>query len=159
KNHLKFMAKPIAPRIKIRGKSLFGNHKTFRGLFVASLIGILVFLIQVLLFRYSTFQMISIFDYVLFFQRYNILPGFLLGFGAIFGDMFESMIKRQLNRPPGAKFIPWDQIDFVFGSLLFISLLYIPSWKAILIIFLVTPFGHIGMNHLAYYLKIKKVKW
>jgi CDP-2,3-bis-(O-geranylgeranyl)-sn-glycerol synthase len=159
KGTFKPLAKPIAPRIKIRGKPIFGTHKTFRGLLVAALAGILIFLLQEWLYNYSFFQTISLFDYKVFFQQYSILPGFLLGFGAIFGDLVESAIKRQLDLKPGAKFMPWDQIDFVAGALLFMAIIYVPSWQVILIIFILTPILHIATNHLGYYLKLKKVKW
>ncbi|MBD3312851.1 CDP-archaeol synthase [Candidatus Woesearchaeota archaeon] len=159
KSTFKPLAKPIAPKIKLRGKSLFGAHKTFRGLLVAGIAGILVFLLQEWLYNLPLFQSISLFDYDSMFQAYSVLPGFLLGFGAIFGDLIESAVKRQLDIKPGAKFMPWDQIDFVIGSLIFLAVLYVPSWQVVLIILVLTPALHIAANHLGYYLKLKKVKW
>lgn len=159
KGVLKPLARPIAPNIKLRGKPLFGSHKTYMGLIIAALAGILVFMLQVWLFNYSLFQQISLVNYDLFFQRYNILPGFLLGFGAILGDLVKSVIKRQLGIKPGGRFMPWDQLDFLIGALVFISIIYVPSWQIVLVLFVLTPILHIAINHLGYYLNIKEVKW
>ncbi|MCX8147345.1 MAG: CDP-2,3-bis-(O-geranylgeranyl)-sn-glycerol synthase, partial [Candidatus Woesearchaeota archaeon] len=156
---INLLAIPVDLGKKFRGKRIFGSHKTYRGLFIATLSGILVFLLQVWLFNYDSFQRMSIINYDLFFQRYNILPGFLLGFGAIIGDLIKSFFKRQLNVKPGDRWFPWDQIDFMIGSLLFFSFISILKWQAYVVIVIATPIIHITSNYLGYYLKIKKVKW
>lgn len=155
KNILKKFAHPIDFKKKLNGKPILGSHKTWRGVLFAVVAGTLVFYIQKLLYIYPFFQKISLVDY----SQYSILLGFLMGFGAIFGDSAKSFFKRRLGIKPGGRWIPFDQLDYVVGALLFGAILYIPSWQAILIIFVASFFLHIISNHIAYYTGIKKVKW
>jgi CDP-2,3-bis-(O-geranylgeranyl)-sn-glycerol synthase len=158
---LKEINKPIDLNTKIEGKPLFGKHKTYRGFLVAILMGIILCYIQEFIFKYPFFKDISITDY-----NNPLLMGFLLGCGAITGDLMKSFFKRRLDIPSGKKFIPWDQIDFVLGAYLFV----IPFWSSLihpninpLMIFItsmiVSFFLHIIVNHIAYYLRIRKEKW
>lgn len=159
KNLLKSLAKPVDMGLEFRGKPLLGPHKTLRGLIVAVIVGIVVFVIQKNLYHYPLFNSWSIIDYDVLYSRYSVLPGFLLGFGAIFGDMVKSFFKRQYGIKAGDRWIPCDQLDFIVGALLFFSFIYVPSWQVILMLLILTPSIHIGSNHLAFYLKIIKEKW
>ena len=85
--------------------------------------------------------------------------GLLLSSGALVGDMVESFFKRRANVKPGKPFIPWDQLDYVVGALLFVYFIYPLTIAKIIIILLISVFGHILFSHLGYYLKLKKVKW
>jgi CDP-2,3-bis-(O-geranylgeranyl)-sn-glycerol synthase len=155
KNILKKLAIPVDFNRKFKGKSLFGANKTIRGLIMATVFGIIFFQIQKWLYVIPFFQKISLINY----SEYSILLGFLLGFGAIIGDLIESFFKRRVNRKPGAPWIPFDQIDYTIGALLFASIVFLPSWQVIVIILIANFFLHIIVNHLAYYLGITKVKW
>ena len=75
---------------------LFGKNKTWRGIIVAVLSGGLVFWIQKLLYN-SGFVTFSIIDYA----DFSLLLGFLLGAGAILGDLVKSYYKRKAEIPPG----------------------------------------------------------
>jgi len=67
------------------------------------------------IFRHNNiFAEISLVDYSNW-----LLFGFLMGFGALLGDMTKSFFKRRLGYAPGKPFIPFDQLDFVVGALLF----------------------------------------
>lgn len=52
---------------------------------------------------------------------FSFAPGFrwyqplLLGLGAVLGDHLKSAIKRQLEYPPGSKWLP-DRFDFALGG-------------------------------------------
>jgi len=140
-----------------RGKPLFGKNKTYRGFFFGTLGAIITVLIQK--FLYSNYE---------FFQETAVIPldqyspwlvGFLMGFGALFGDLAESFVKRRVNVAPGERFFPWDQLDFVFGFLILISIIHIPEWSVIICLIVLLPLFHIGVNYLGYYLKIKDSKW
>lgn len=159
KDILKSIARPIDMGAHFRGKPLFGSHKTFRGLLAAVVVGIAVFLVQVYLYRLPFFQNWSFFDYSEFYAEYSILPGFLLGFGAIFGDLVKSFFKRQFGVKAGGRWIPWDQLDFLLGALAFISTIYLLQWQAVVTLLVFTPPIHMAANHIGYYLKIRKVKW
>ena len=82
-----------------------------------------------------------------------------MGAGAILGDLVESFIKRRLDRKPGTKFFPWDQLDFVIGSLIFGSFVIPLTLNIIIVVVLISVVGHILVNHTAYYLGIRGEKW
>lgn len=138
-----------------KGKPIFGSHKTWGGLLYACLAGILTFLLQRYLFKFDFFNQLSIIDY----SSTSLFLGFLLGFGAIFGDLIESFLKRRASIEPGKPWIPFDQLDFVLGALLFSLIATILPWRYYLIILIISPILHVIFDHLGYYLKIRKSKW
>jgi len=155
KKNFRSLAKPIDGGLKLGGKPLLGKNKTWRGLIFAVLIGIVIFCLQRRLYLFGIGTEISLIDY----SQYNFLFGALLGFGAIFGDLFESFFKRRFNINPGKPWIPFDQLDFIVFALLFSCILYVPSWKVWAILMVITPFVHLSTNYMGYALKIKKNKW
>lgn len=140
---------PVDFRKRFRDRRIFGSHKTWRGLIFGTAAAILVAYIQ---FRLDL--PISLLDY----DRWIII-GLFLGGGALLGDLLKSMIKRQLKIKEGKPFIPWDQLDFLLGALPFLLLLYIPTPAELLTICIITPMLHITINHMAFYLRIRKEKW
>ena len=140
-----FLEKPVH-------KKKFGSHKTWRGLILASLTGILVFWLQIYLFQFSFFQNISLIDY----SGFTVLLGFLLGFGAIIGDLVKSYYKRKNNIKPGQSWIPYDQIDFVLGGIIFSFFVYVPTVSVVVILLLISPLLHIAANVIGYLLGINK---
>ncbi len=154
----KKLAKPIDFNAVFMGKSLFGSHKTFRGLFAAVIFGVVFFYIQALLYNIDTvdfFKSISIIDY----SATPIMFGLLMGAGAIFGDLVKSFFKRRIGIKPGERWIPFDQIDYVVGALFFSSFIHKPSVMIVAAIFITSFASHIIMNHLGFYLGINKKKW
>lgn len=87
------------------------------------------------------------------------LLGLLLGVGAMAGDAAGSFIKRRLGKPRGSPLFPLDQLNFVVGGLLLASLVEYISLEIILVIFALTPFGHVAVNRLGHKLKMKDVPW
>ncbi len=136
------------------GKNIFGKNKTFRGFIFGFLFAIIIAFFQFLLYDFKIFRNLSFIDYSNWF-----MVGFLLGFGALFGDLVESFIKRGLNIKPGERFVPWDQLDFVFGALLFVGFVVDLNFRMVLVIIVISFIGHILVNHSAYYLGIRKEKW
>lgn len=154
---LQFLKKPIDGGRKIGHSKIFGEHKTYLGFVVASLGGLLVGFLQALLFiNVAESHWLFLFPYS---WSSGLLLGFLLGFGALFGDLIKSFIKRRLHIKEGSPFLPFDQLDFVVGGLLFCSLVYLPSWKHILVLALLTPLLHLLSNVIGYKLGLKKVWW
>lgn len=82
-----------------------------------------------------------------------------MGFGAIFGDLIESFVKRRLEYEPGKPFVPFDQTDFVIGALIFVYPIANLGLNKILIILLLSFVLHIAVNHFAFYTKIREEKW
>ncbi|MDD3887769.1 MAG: CDP-2,3-bis-(O-geranylgeranyl)-sn-glycerol synthase [Patescibacteria group bacterium] len=154
---INFLNIPVDFGKSFRGQRIFGDHKTWRGYFSAIIIGVIVSGIQAYLyFSFEFFQSLTIFP----FREYNfILFGFLSALGAMIGDTVKSFFKRQANVQPGQKFIPWDQIDFILGALIFISFYFRPNWLVYVILLVLVPFLHVLINRIGFWLGIHKTKW
>lgn len=155
-NLFNFLAREVDFGRKFLGQPVFGKHKTWRGVIIGILVGFLVVLIQGEFYRFPTIQKISLLDY----EQINIfLFGFLISIGAVFGDLFFAFIKRRLKMESGARFIPFDQTNYVIGSAIFLTPIFeieIMVWPTL---FILTFFLHIIVNRTGYYLKICSAKW
>lgn len=154
---LEFFNKPVDFNYKLLNQPLFGRTKTWRGFLIGIIGGIIVIYIQRYFDKLSLFfKEISIFDY----QKENILLiGFLLSFGALFGDLIKSFIKRRLQLAPGVRWWPWDLLDATIGSLIFISLVIKLDWSIIITSLIIGPLIHLIANFIGYQLKWKYVWW
>ena len=147
---------PLDSNAKLNGKPILGKHKTIRGFLSGIIFAMLIIFIQTKLYSNPFFWMVSILDYS---SKKIYLIGLFMGFGALFGDSAKSFIKRRVGIKPGSKFIPWDQIDWIIGSMIFILPVYIPSWQLVLTVMCVGFFLHIAVRYVAYWLRINKEKW
>lgn len=145
---------PVDFNVKIKGNPLLGKNKTYRGLFFGVLFALLIAYLQFLLYQLPFFSSISLYSY-----NDWLLMGFLLGFGALFGDLVKSLFKRRFSINPGQRFIPMDQLDYSVGALAFFSFYHILSLDKMLLIVVMGFFLHIIANHIAFYLKIRNEKW
>lgn len=153
---LKFLEGPVDGGKTIGGKRIFGDHKTWRGFVVGVVAAVAITWLQYFLYRVPAFQTISLLDY----SKINPwLLGFLLGFGALFGDLIKSFFKRRTSLAPGAPWIPFDQIDFAFSALIFAAPIYFPPWPAVIIILLASPVLHTITNNLGFLLRVKNTRW
>ncbi len=148
---LPFLNYPIDFNKRFKGQPIFGKHKTYRGFLFAVIFGIITAFIQSLI----NYQPLNLIDYT--FPKWLII-GFLLGFGAIFGDLIKSFFKRRFSIKSGDRFFPFDQLDFVVGALLF-CYPFLPSLKVAITLLIISPLLHIVVNHIAYYTKIRKEAW
>ncbi len=135
-------------------KKFFGANKTWRGIMVAILMGGLVFWVQQLLYAFG-FRQFALIAY----GDFSVALGFLLGAGAILGDLVKSYVKRGYGIPPGKRWLPWDQLDFVFGGIIFSWFVYVPPAEVVLVLLVISPVLHIAVNHVGYWLKVRKEKW
>ena len=153
---LKLLDKPIDFNKKFMGEPVLGLHKTWRGVFSGFTVGMLTLFLQVWLYRFSAIQKITLLDY----QEINVLFfGFLLCGGAIFGDLLFAFVKRRLRLKSGARFLPFDQINYVVGAAIFLTPFYkVDSvvWFALLVF---SFFLHIIINRIGYHLNLHKAKW
>ena len=147
------LAIPIDFNKKIGNKPILGKNKTFRGLIFGVLFAVIIAYLQFWLYKNNIFAGITIADYSNW-----LLIGFLMGFGAIFGDLVESFVKRRLDYEPGKSFVPWDQTDFVIGALIFVYPLVVLPLIKIITILLLSFILHIIVNHSAFYMGIRKEK-
>ena len=155
KKSFKELAVPLDMNQKIDKKPILGRNKTVRGLIFGIILAMFIAFIQSLLLDISFFANISVADYK---SQWYVL-GLLMGFGAIVGDSAESFVKRRLDIKSGKPFIPWDQLDFVIGALLFTFFIAKPTLTLISTILVLSFILHITVNHLAFYLKIRNEKW
>lgn len=132
-------------------KKLLGKNKTWIGIITASLMGIVVFTVQKFLYQFDFFYNLSIIDY----GDFTILFGFLLGAGAIGGDLVKSFFKRRKKIKPGASWKPWDQLDFAIGGLTLGFIVYVPKTSVAAIILASSFFLHLLICRFGYWLNIK----
>ena len=151
---LKRYTYPVDCKLKFRGKRILGSHKTIRGFLVGIFSAIICVYIQIALYILLPFlpDLLAI-DYL---SINPILFGALAGFGALFGDAVKSFFKRQMNITPGKSWVPFDQIDYILGGIIFtwiyIRLTPIEYLLLFLFWFLVHPLTTLA----GYLLKLKK---
>jgi CDP-2,3-bis-(O-geranylgeranyl)-sn-glycerol synthase len=153
--NINFLNYPIDFDKSFHGRPIFGHNKTFRGFFFGILTAILIVYLQSLLNPYldPTFSLVD-------YNQTNIfILGFLLGFGALLGDLVKSFFKRRANIEPGESWMPFDQIDWVLGALLVTSIYIVPSLNIILISLILFSILHIVINYLGYTIGIKRNKF
>lgn len=134
--------RPIDGKKSIVKNRIFGDNKTWRGLIAGILIGTLI-----------AFGESFVFPYML-------AVGVLEAFGAHFGDLLGSFIKRRLGKGPGHSAGYLDQYLFVIFAFVFAYPLgNLPSVLGIVFIFVITGALHLFTNTVAHKWKLKKVPW
>jgi CDP-2,3-bis-(O-geranylgeranyl)-sn-glycerol synthase len=146
------------------GRRILGDGKTWRGLLAGTFLGMTAGFGLVVAAEYissSEYAYLGLTDFEGFPMMILIL--FSLCFGALFGDIIESFVKRRVGKERGQDWIPFDQLDFLVGALVFsflmsellylLDLTYHHHWFFhsitiwhILILFIVTPFVHFIAN-------------
>lgn len=155
KKYFLCLAKPIDQGKKWCGKEIFGAHKTWRGLIVATVCGGIIYIMQYCLaFYFPDFNNLP-FDYF----SAPIWLGFLFSFAAIMGDLIKSFIKRQLKIPSGKSWLPFDQIDFLITSCLIMQIFFAAKWYYWVLILGFGIILHILINRLGFWLKLKSTPW
>jgi CDP-2,3-bis-(O-geranylgeranyl)-sn-glycerol synthase len=153
---LKFLARPVDDGRIWRGQPIFGAHKTWRGFVVGIVAAIAIAWLQYFLYSVPIFKNLSLLNY----SETNLwLLGFLFGFGALFGDLIKSFFKRRIKIAPGAPWIPFDQLDFVLGALIFAAPICFPPPLAVVVILIASPVLHIATNNIGYLLRVKNARW
>jgi CDP-2,3-bis-(O-geranylgeranyl)-sn-glycerol synthase len=142
---------PLDFKKKFRGKRIFGDNKTWRGLLFGAICGGITAGLQFLVWPSHIERFATPDNPLLFVFGF----GFLIGFGALVADSVESFYKRQSNIPAGESWFPFDQLDYVFGGLLmaviFVELTILDIFAITIIYFLL----HITMSYIGYKLKLK----
>ena len=145
------------------GKRILGDGKTWRGLIIGTLFGMIGGFGLSVAAKYiamTEFAFVGISDFYGFPLMIPIV--FSICFGALLGDIIESFFKRRIDRKRGENWIPFDQLDFILGVLFFCFLMagflqiiglssgnwFFENFTIWHIIFLliVTPFFHLLAN-------------
>lgn len=140
---------PVDGGLKFRGKPLLGNHKTWRGYVVGVGCALLCFWLQQLITSHAEPIRALVSDGT-DFARLPLYLGPLLGFGALFGDSVKSFLKRQRGIESGRSWVPFDQIDYIIGALLFslpVKTLSLAQYAWIVVIWFVM---HLLFSYLGY---------
>jgi CDP-2,3-bis-(O-geranylgeranyl)-sn-glycerol synthase len=82
--------------------------------------------------------------------------GFMLGFGAMFGDLMGSFVKRRLKIGRGKPAPLLDQLDFIAGAFALTFLFVIIKLEWVIILLVVTPVLHLIANIIVYLIKVKR---
>jgi CDP-2,3-bis-(O-geranylgeranyl)-sn-glycerol synthase len=151
-----FWAKPIDGGRKFKGEPILGDHKTWRGAIFAMLAGMAVFAIQEKLYLIGQFRNIALIDYG---QAGICLVGFFMPLAAVLGDLSAAFAKRRLKLKPGAKFMPWDQTNYVLGNFVILGPILRLDLAVWGVLFFFTFFIHIIVNRIGFELGLHKAKW
>ena len=158
---LSFLKKPLDLGIGFRGKRIFGDHKTWRGL-VMNVVGCCSgTAIQATLQRGGLIP-----DQILWvdYTKEGWLVGLLLGLGATIGELPNSFLKRQIGIGPGKKgkglwaivFFIFDQIDIVIGIWICLFFIIRPSALTVLWSFLLALLLHLAVSTTGFLLGMRK---
>ncbi len=151
---LKNFTQPLDGNKKFRGKRIFGDHKTVRGLLSGVLMGLCVGLIQILIFNLLGWPSndVSAIDYG---SLQAIYLGAILGLGAITGDAIKSFFKRQVGIEPGKNWFFFDQSDYVIGAILISLPFYTLPFSTYIFLLFIGLILHPVINFFAWLLHLQ----
>lgn len=119
-----------------RGKRIFGDNKTWRGLIFGIIFATITLGLQVYAFNHFGWA-----EDIAININYFILPVYILGplfaIGALGGDAIESFFKRQRGIKSGKSWFPFDQLDYIVGGLIasfFVIELTLEEYLAVIVV-------------------------
>lgn len=138
------------------GNRILGDGKTYRGLFIGVLAGLLVGFAEIRIIGANLPGWLPV---------PTVTTVFALALGALLGDIAKSFFKRRLGKERGENWFLADQYDLVAGSLLLLMILS-PDWffasitlPVFIAILIITPILHRAANIIGYSLGVKDVPW
>ncbi len=144
---IKKLSYPVDNYQTIGGKRILGDHKTIRGFITGIFFGIFAALLQ------SSIPL-PIENNI--FKEYNpLLLGFLLSFGALSGDAIKSFFKRRMGIRSGKSWLIADQLDYIFGAILFTLPIIQLTWHIYLIVIIEWFCIHLASTYIGYKTKLK----
>jgi hypothetical protein len=155
------LKKPLDFGLSFRGKRVFGDNKTWRGLLIQVIFCTLGAMIQGWLQKHGVVPpWLAFFDYV----KHGPVVGFFLGLGMTIGELPNSFLKRRLDIPPGKRrgggwgllFFFLDQVDLALGIWLFFFLVVRPPALLVLWSLVLTAALHLAVSSVGYVLRMRK---
>jgi len=155
------LRRPIDFGKSYKGKRIFGDHKTWRGLIINVLFCSLGAIIQAWLQSKGDLpQWLFLLDY----KSQALTIGILIGFGMTVGELPNSFLKRRFGIPPGKSragplgvaFFITDQVDLTIGIWVFLFFLIRPSLWLVLWSLLLTLALHLAVSSVGYLLGMRK---
>ena len=159
---LAILCRPIDRGRKFRGKRIFGDNKTYRGVVVVSLGTAIGFGLQsLLLHRIASVRGAELFDYT-FFK--SVALGLTIGVAAMLSELPNSFIKRQFEIAPGTAakgwkaviFYVYDQIDFLLGAWLVLAIVVPVTVGRVLLSIVLLLVAHQIMSSVGYALGMRR---
>ncbi len=152
------LKKPVDGGAHLRGRRVFGDNKTWRGLLIMAS-GVL--LAALLLSRWSGYWLKLPAEIR---SAGPALFGALLGLGTVLAELPGSFLKRQLDIPPGEQrrsptgvlLSVWDQGDFVLGGWLALMPLWVMPLRQVALSFVVVAAFHILISAVGYALGMRR---
>ena len=153
-------------KIHSDGNRILGDGKTWSGLVGGTLGGVFIGFLQVNLGE-VLIEALSGSQDVDFWGENSIIVFFLLSFGALFGDMTASFIKRRSQLKRGDKSPLLDMFDFI-GMALLLSFIFANEWlmswildgyMPLFTLLIATPILHRGVNIIGFKIGVKNEPW
>jgi len=127
-----------------KGKRIFGDHKTWRGVIFGTLAAGLFGLFQYRVIASSPESTGFIFTATA-----------AMGLGALIGDAVKSFFKRRRGIASGQSWFPYDQTDYIFGGIVFVyPFIQLPAWMMLMILIIYGTL-HVIVSYAGYLLKLK----
>ncbi len=137
-----------------RGKRVFGDHKTIRGLIVGIIFATITLWLQQIAVQ-NVGWLGDWTSHVNYESMNTWILGPLFALGALLGDAIESFFKRQVGIKPGDGWFPFDQTDYIIGGAIatmpFVAL-SIPQYLLLIAIWFVV---HIVATTIGYLIGVK----
>jgi CDP-2,3-bis-(O-geranylgeranyl)-sn-glycerol synthase len=152
---LKHWNTPIDGGHRFRGKAIFGEHKTWRGILSGMIVATIVLWLEQLLVTHTAWAKTIAGD-VPYAHLPTLVLGPLFGIGALGGDAIKSFFKRQFGKKPGDSWLPFDQLDYIIGSVLVSLPFVILSLKEYVWIFFIWFVVHLVASYTGWLLKLKE---
>jgi hypothetical protein len=158
---LRRLKRPLDLGRTLKGKRIFGDHKTWRGLTINVLFCSLGAFIQAWLQGTGHLpQWLLLVDY----KSHALTVGFMLGLGMTIGELPNSFLKRRFEIPPGESregplgvvFFIYDQVDLTIGIWVFLFFFIRPSLWMVLWSLLITLALHLAVSSVGYLLGMRK---
>jgi hypothetical protein len=157
-NLFAFLKIPLDFGKSFRGKRIFGDHKTLRGVILMILFSIIgVYFLQFLHLRFDAIRNLNILN----FDQYSpVFYGVVFGLAYTLAELPNSFMKRQLNIQDGKQGniinVLLDQFDSPFGCLLTIAAFSDMSLQFFVLGSFFFLFLHMFFNFTLYLLKLRK---
>lgn len=156
-NVLSALRSPLDFGHTFRGRRLFGDNKTWRGMVVMVGVSSAGMVLQ----QRMRIPALELFDYG---SVNGWACGALLGLGFVLAELPNSLLKRQFDIPPGQQatgraywiFTGLDQVDSVAGCLLALAVVWLPPWQVVLIALTLCSLVHVGFNLLFVLVGLKR---
>ena len=153
-------------RIHSDGNRILGDGKTWSGLLGGTIGGVFIGYLQINIGG-GLIKALSGSQNVDFWGENPTIVFFILSFGALFGDITASFIKRRSQLKRGDKSPLLDMFDFI-GMALLLSFIFANDWLMswilegyvpLFTLLVATPILHRGVNIIGYKLGVKNEPW